>query len=115
MAIDFDVEPEFQEQIDWVEAFVTEEVEPLDYYIAGGVDAAATVSVKRRGTRSACTSLPYKTVSKSRGCGASTSARSSAALVSDKSSSACSTRCWVGHRWAPPSSAAQLPTRETWS
>ena len=40
MAIDFEVEPEFQEQIDWVEAFVAEEVEPLDLYIEGGVDAS---------------------------------------------------------------------------
>ncbi|MFT5441400.1 MAG: acyl-CoA dehydrogenase [Myxococcota bacterium] len=40
MAIDFEVEPEFQKQIDWVEAFVTEEVEPLDLYITGGVDEA---------------------------------------------------------------------------
>ena len=40
MAIDFEVEPEFQTQIDWVEAFVAEEVEPLDLYIAGGVDAS---------------------------------------------------------------------------
>ena len=38
MAIDFEVEPEFQKQVDWVEAFVTEEVEPLDLFIAGGVD-----------------------------------------------------------------------------
>lgn len=40
MAIDFEIEPEFQKQIDWVEAFVTEEVEPLDLYITGGVDEA---------------------------------------------------------------------------
>jgi acyl-CoA dehydrogenase len=30
MAIDFGVEPEFQEQLDWVRAFVREEVEPID-------------------------------------------------------------------------------------
>lgn len=30
MAIDFGVEPEFQEQLDWVRAFVRDEVEPLD-------------------------------------------------------------------------------------
>ena len=28
--INFDVEPEFQEQIDWVEKFAKEEIEPLD-------------------------------------------------------------------------------------
>ncbi|MDA0273690.1 MAG: hypothetical protein O3C68_10620 [Proteobacteria bacterium] len=33
MAIDFDVEPEFQEQIDWVEKFTKEEIEPLDNFL----------------------------------------------------------------------------------
>ncbi len=32
MAIDFSVEPEFQAKIDWMDRFVTEEVEPLDLY-----------------------------------------------------------------------------------
>lgn len=32
MAIDFSVEPEFQAQLDWMDRFVTEEVEPLDLY-----------------------------------------------------------------------------------
>jgi acyl-CoA dehydrogenase len=31
MAWDFQTEPEFQEKLDWVDAFVTKEVEPLDY------------------------------------------------------------------------------------
>jgi acyl-CoA dehydrogenase len=31
--IDFDVEPEFQEQIDWVEKFTKEEIEPLDNFM----------------------------------------------------------------------------------
>ena len=30
MAWDFETEPEFQEKLDWVDAFVREEVEPLD-------------------------------------------------------------------------------------
>ena len=30
--INFDVEPEFQEQIDWVEKFAKEEIEPLDNF-----------------------------------------------------------------------------------
>ena len=30
---DFETEPEFQERLDWVSAFVTEEVEPLDLLI----------------------------------------------------------------------------------
>ena len=32
MAIDFSVEPEFQSQLEWIDRFVTEEVEPLDLY-----------------------------------------------------------------------------------
>ena len=32
MAIDFSVEPEFQSKLDWMDRFVTEEVEPLDLY-----------------------------------------------------------------------------------
>ncbi|MYB04375.1 MAG: acyl-CoA dehydrogenase, partial [Acidimicrobiaceae bacterium] len=32
MAIDFSVEPEFQAHLDWMDRFVTEEVEPLDLY-----------------------------------------------------------------------------------
>lgn len=38
MAIDFDVEPEFQKQIDWVENFVSEEIEPLDHFMSAGCD-----------------------------------------------------------------------------
>ena len=30
--INFDVEPDFQEQIDWVETFAKEEIEPLDNF-----------------------------------------------------------------------------------
>ena len=36
MTIDFDVEPEFQEQIDWVERFAKEEIEPLDNFLSVG-------------------------------------------------------------------------------
>ena len=36
MAIDFDVEPEFQKQIDWVEKFTKEEIEPLDSFLSIG-------------------------------------------------------------------------------
>jgi len=38
MAIDFEVEPEFQKQIDWVENFVTEEIQPLDIFMSDGRD-----------------------------------------------------------------------------
>ena len=34
--INFDVEPEFQTQIDWVEKFAKEEIEPLDNFFRIG-------------------------------------------------------------------------------
>lgn len=34
--INFDVEPDFQEQIDWVETFAKEEIEPLDNFFRIG-------------------------------------------------------------------------------
>ncbi len=37
MPIDFEVEPEFQERLDWIDGFVREEVEPLDLYFRGEV------------------------------------------------------------------------------
>ena len=37
MAIDFEVEPEFQEKLDWIDEFVKTEVEPLDLYFRGEV------------------------------------------------------------------------------
>ena len=37
MAIDFEVEPEFQEKLDWIDGFVREEIEPLDLYFRGTV------------------------------------------------------------------------------
>ncbi len=37
MPIDFEVEPEFQEKLDWIKEFLAEEVEPLDLYFAGRV------------------------------------------------------------------------------
>ncbi|MCZ6658003.1 MAG: acyl-CoA dehydrogenase family protein [Gammaproteobacteria bacterium] len=36
MAIDFEVEPEFQKKIDWVEKFTKEEIEPLDSFLSIG-------------------------------------------------------------------------------
>lgn len=38
MAWDFETEPEFQEKLDWIEAFVREEVEPLDHVLAHPAD-----------------------------------------------------------------------------
>ena len=40
MAWDFETEPEFQKELDWVDAFVREEVEPLDYVIDNPYDLA---------------------------------------------------------------------------
>ncbi len=36
MTIDFDVEPEFQKQVDWVEKLTKEEIEPLDSFLSIG-------------------------------------------------------------------------------
>ena len=33
MAWDFETDPEFQEELDWVDEFVRDEVEPLDLVI----------------------------------------------------------------------------------
>ena len=37
--MDFSVDAEFQKQIDWVENFVTEEIEPLDTFMRTRQDA----------------------------------------------------------------------------
>jgi acyl-CoA dehydrogenase len=33
MAWDFETDPEFQEKLDWIETFVTKEVEPVDILV----------------------------------------------------------------------------------
>ena len=38
MAWDFETDPEFQEQLDWMDDFVREEIEPLDFIIASPYD-----------------------------------------------------------------------------
>ncbi|MDE0118151.1 MAG: acyl-CoA dehydrogenase family protein [bacterium] len=38
MAIDFSVDPEFQEKLDWMDAFVTNEIEPIDLYFQSEVN-----------------------------------------------------------------------------
>jgi len=38
MAWDFETEPEFQKELDWIERFVREEVEPLDYVLGNPYD-----------------------------------------------------------------------------
>ena len=44
---DFETDPEFQEQLDWVEAFVKEEVEPLDL-VWGGLEFTPLDDNRRR-------------------------------------------------------------------
>src|SRR6201988_2029252 len=38
MSWDFETEPEFQKQLDWIDKFVREEVEPLDYVLESPYD-----------------------------------------------------------------------------
>ena len=52
MAWDFETDPEFQEKLDWADAFVREEVEPLDLVWPGpAVHAARRARGARRSTR----------------------------------------------------------------
>ena len=47
MAWDFETDPEFQEQLDWMNAFVREEVEPLDL-LYGGLEFTALEGDRRK-------------------------------------------------------------------
>ena len=38
MAWDFETEPEFQKELDWIEQFVREEVEPLEHVLGSQYD-----------------------------------------------------------------------------
>src|SRR2546423_8132130 len=38
MSWDFETDPEYQEQLDWVDQFVREEVEPLDFVLGNPYD-----------------------------------------------------------------------------
>jgi acyl-CoA dehydrogenase len=40
MAWDFETEPEFQRELDWIDAFVRDEIEPLDYVLGNPYDKA---------------------------------------------------------------------------
>ncbi len=40
MAWDFETDPEFQKELDWIESFVTQEIEPLDYVVENPYDLA---------------------------------------------------------------------------
>ena len=48
MAWDFETEPEFQEKLDWADAFVREEVEPLDLLWPGPAVHARSTSTRRK-------------------------------------------------------------------
>ena len=59
MAWDFETEPEFQTELDWIDRFVAEEVEPLDHVLGNPYDIhnprhqkivpSLQAEVKRRG------------------------------------------------------------------
>ena len=42
MAWDFETEPEFQRELDWMDAFVRDEVEPLDFVLGDPYDKTDT-------------------------------------------------------------------------
>jgi acyl-CoA dehydrogenase len=43
MAWDFETDPEFQKELDWVDQFITEKVEPLDFIVASPFDRSDPV------------------------------------------------------------------------
>ena len=45
MAWDFETEPEFQMQLDWVDRFVRDEVEPLDLVLRCPVTLITTITI----------------------------------------------------------------------
>ena len=79
MAWDFSTEPEFEEQLDWMRAFVREEIWPLETIVSASSIRPALdriyAPLQERGQASA-------------GCGPRTSRPSSAARASARSSSA---------------------------
>ena len=48
MAWDFETDPEFQEKLDWVDAFVREEVEPLDLRVARARSSRRSTTTRRK-------------------------------------------------------------------
>jgi len=67
--INFDVEPEFQEQIDWVEKFAKEEIEPLDNFFRIGKTKDGQPVSKKAGAQSENISNTLKSVLKNRDFG----------------------------------------------
>ena len=43
MAWDFETDPEFQKELDWVDQFITEKVEPLDFIVVNPFDRADSI------------------------------------------------------------------------
>ena len=72
MAWDFETEPEFQEKLDWADAFVREEVEPLDL-LWPGLEFTPPDDTLRKVARPA-----QGAGARRRGCGPPTSVPSSA-------------------------------------
>ena len=67
MSWDFETEPEFQKELDWIDRFVREEVEPLDYVLGHPYDV-------RDAKRNALV-RPPRPKSKSTSCGRAISTR----------------------------------------
>ena len=85
MAWDFETDPEYQEELDWVDDFVREEVEPLDFVIEHPYDMNDPIRKELI--------PPLQEKVKDRGpVGAATSGPSSAARATARSSWRCSTR-----------------------
>ena len=83
MSWDFETEPEFQEKLDWADAFVRENVEPLDL-IWPHLAFTPPDDHGQEGHRPAQAGGPRR-----RGCGRPTSGPSSAGRGTGRSGSAC--------------------------
>ena len=78
MAWDFETDPEFQRELDWMDDFVREEIEPLDFIIGHPNDFTDPNRAKLI--------RPLQAEVKKRGLWASTSVRTSAAKATASSS-----------------------------
>ena len=102
MTWDFETEPEFQTQLDWVDAFVREEVEPLDHLIAPrlGHDRPGPPEADPAAAARRCRTAD---------CGPATSARISAAPATARSNWPCSTRSSAAPTAGPIVFGCQAP------
>ena len=76
MSWDFETEPAFQKELDWVDSFVREEVEPLDFVIRHAWDMNDPVRQKLI--------PPLQQQVRDRGLWAATSGPTSAVQVTDR-------------------------------